>query len=114
MKNKILNVALIVIVFISVFAGVVEYDRSTNLRVKGWLFGDTSWTGLETWTNAAAIDTVVIAGVDTTCYVFITPVDVTPKAPLYANISRNGDSVFVTCDSTLGTTNKYNWMVIRP
>jgi len=113
-NRKFTNILLILVIALFCMGAVKEYRRSTNLRVKGWLFGDTTWSGLETVANVAAVDTVVVAGIDTTCYVFITAIDITPKAPLYANISRNGDSIFVTCDSTLAVTNKYNWMVIRP
>ncbi len=92
-----------------------EYKRITNLRVKNWLFADDTWAGLETWADTDSIDTLVVSGIDTTCYFFAFPIDVSPGFPgLYGNISRNGDSIFVTCDSVLAATNKYNWIVVRP
>lgn len=114
-NNKFTNILLIFLIAIICIGAVKEYKRITNLRVKGWLFGDKDkWVGQKSWENAANLDTVAVSGIDTTCYIFLTWVDSAYTGPLSGYVSRNGDSIFVKTDSAVTSSDKYNWMVIRP
>jgi hypothetical protein len=114
-SSRLTNILLICLIAIICIGAAKEYKRITNLRVKGWLFGDKDkWCGLKEWENSAKLDTIVCSGIDTTCMVFITGVDSTYARPLSAYICRNGDSIFVKSDSSLTSEDAYNWMVIRP
>jgi len=115
--NKLKKWQLLVIVLLAfvMTAGVVEYRRYTNLRVKGWLFGDSTWCGLRTWDKTGTVDTLAVSGIDTTCYFFAFPADSSTKYALHGYIGRDGDTVFVRSDTSLtADERKYNWMVIRP
>ena len=115
MKNKYFVILTVLVMCFLIMASAVEYRRIHNLRVKGWLFGDTTWCGLETWATTGTVDTLVASGVDTTCYFFVTSVDSTSKAPLFGDIGRKNDTVFVKCDSSVTADElKYCWMIIRP
>ena len=118
MKNstyrKMFLLTLMVLVFFSSIAAIKEYRRLVNLRVKGWLFGDTSWSKIVTWTYTGTLDTVAMSGVDTTCIVSITPIDSVFRYPLCPRISRNDDSIFVESDTSVFTNNKYSLIIIRP
>ena len=45
--KKINNWQLLFIILLAflMLAAAKEYERATNLRVKGWLFGDSTWCG---------------------------------------------------------------------
>ena len=105
----------IILLCVFLMAGAKEYGRETNLRIKGWLLTDTTWSGLETWGKTGTVDTLVVAGIDTTFYFFVNAVDSTSKGPLHGYISRNDDTVFVRCDSSLTAAEfKYNWIALSP
>jgi len=112
--KKLFLLTLCLLIFVTSIAAIKEYRRITNLRVKGWLFGDTTWCGRATWGSAASLDTVAVSGIDTNCYIFLTWVDSAYTGPLSGYVSRNGDSIFVKTDSAVTTSDRYNWMVIRP
>ena len=74
MKSKYMIVMLLLVVFVAgMMTGAVEYKRIANLRVTGWLFGASTWCGQKSWANAAAIDTLVVAGLDdgANCLIFL-------------------------------------------
>lgn len=106
---------LVLVLAFMMLAAAVEYRRYTNLRIKGWLFADTSWAGLRTWNKTGTVDTLVVSGIDTTCYFFAFPADSSTKYALHSYISRKNDTVFVRSDTSLtASERKYNWMVLRP
>lgn len=106
------QVAVVFLLCFFLIAGVVEYTRFHNLRIKGWLFGDTSWTGQQSWQVAGKVDTLLVSGIDEDCYLFLQADSVTCKVPLYV-FDLVDDTAFVKCDSSLTTDNGYDWMVIR-
>lgn len=114
MKNKLLlNLALLVILFLaSIIVAQGRWNPIHNPRVEGWLFLDTNVGGQRTWGSDGTADTLVVAGVDSTFKVLMTPV--TQIENIRALFSTNGDTIFVTADSAqTGGTDKYNWMIFR-
>jgi hypothetical protein len=111
----ILIVLMLFIIPLAIFSTPKIYKVITNLQLKGWVFGASTWRGQKAWDNdGASLDTLVLAGLDRDCYVYVTADSVSPKAPLFVfDIAADGDSAFIKCDSTVSSDLNYNWMVIR-
>lgn len=114
LNNKFIVMLAFVLICFLLLGAAKEYKRITNLRVKGWLFGDTSWCGQRSWAKAGTVDTLVVAGIGdgADCYIYLQADSLTCKAPLYV-FTVEDDTVFVKCDSSLTTSFDYNWMIIR-
>jgi len=114
MKKKLFIAIILVALVALLFLGSAQiYQSTTNLQVKGWLFGkDNSFAGERTWGTNGTADTLTISGVDTTCVVFLTPK--TATGTLRYDIATAGGSIFVTSTgSETGGTDKYSYMIIR-
>ena len=115
--KKINVYKILVLVFVCMFlmAGAWRGKKLTNPWIKGVPIATSTWAGLETWGTTGTADTFTVSGIDSTWYVFINAVDSTSTGLIHTYISRNGDSVFVRCDSSKTADEfKYNWMVLSP
>lgn len=115
--KKINFYKIFTLVFVCLFlvAGAWRGKKLHNPWITGHPIAASTWAGLETWAKTGTVDTLVVTGIDTTWYVFISPVDSTSKGIMHTYISRDNDTVFVKCDSSLTANEfKYNWMVVSP
>jgi hypothetical protein len=114
MKKNLFAAIILVVLIALLFLGSAQiYQSTTNLQVKGWLFGkDNSFSGENTWGTTGTADTLLISGVDTTCVVFITPK--TASGTLRYDVATAGDTIFVTSSaSETGGTDKYSYLIVR-
>lgn len=106
----------LVLAFLLICAGVFLAARPRvlnpiwNVRLQGHVFADSNIVGQKVWANADTLDTLLISGIDSTATVFLQPL--TTIEGIKYSISVNGDSVFVDADSTQGTSDVYNYLVI--
>ena len=112
--NKFLAVFLILVIVLLTVNAAVEYKRITNLRVKGWLFGDKDkWVGYRTKAATGTSDTFYVAGADTMDYMFVSARTDSILIPLTARIWKK-DSCLIYCPQALTHDQDYiNWMIIK-
>lgn len=108
---SVLTLILIIGVLFMIFTAQTPYQISTNLQVKGWLFGTSTLRGERTWATAGAEDTIVVSGVDTNCYVLLQPD--TSIIGILRLKSLVDDTIFVTSDSSEQAGDIYNYFILR-
>jgi hypothetical protein len=114
LNNRKLTNILLLLVMGFMFMGVgAEYKRITNLRVKGWLFGDNNvWVGKRTFATSGAVDTFAIAGIDTSDFLFVAGLKDTVKTPYIAKIIKT-DTVLVKSTRSNNDEDYFAWFVIK-
>lgn len=112
-SRKLTNILLIIVMAFFVMGVGAEYKRITNLRVKGWLFGDEDvWCGKRTFATSGAVDTFAIAGIDTSDFLFVTGLKDTVKTPYIAKIIKT-DTVLVKTTRSNNDEDYFAWFVIK-
>lgn len=111
-KKRIIGFVLLIVLITAVFGARRIQNRFWDVKLQGWLWADDTIAGQKAWGTTGTADTLVIAGIDSTSHVFIAPRAKT--SGLRHTISSNGDTVFVTSDTSLtADTNTYDYFVIH-
>lgn len=114
MRNKkLIGILLALVVLVTaVFGARRIQNRLWDVKLFGYLWADDTVAGQKAWGTTGTADTLVLAGIDSTSHVFIMPRAKT--SGLRHSISSNGDTVFVTSDTSLtATTDTYDYFVIH-
>lgn len=111
-KNWIFLIILILVLAMVVILWAQTPNRIiTNLQVKGYLFGTITLRGERTWGVNGTADTLIIAGVDTNCFVYLTPLTATGTLRVNSVVD---DTIFVVSSgSETAATDKYNYLIVR-